>query len=1530
MAAEIQLEGLKHRILARLPTPIFHRCLRRLLSAAQIRRLVVLLFIIGAIFSFGPANTGPLSNGSYGLTAFSNASSTVSSFVGQSSAASTGAIASHSSIHPAVSVDSAAPIVSPPASSFRGQFGTVVNPRQVNNGAGSPSGGKISSTPGVNASGTWMQYGPTTMEASGEGANNAGRLTSVIASGGNLIVGSAGGGIWTSSDNGKSWTPRGDSLPDLAIGSLAVDPANSAIVLAGSGENDNCGDCFPGDGIYISTDNGVTWATLQNSNFSGTSLGTIVGSLVVLGGTTPATLQIVAGTTNGLYYTSNGGSTWSSSSSFAAASNVTSLVSVPATTSGGPALFAGASVPQPTLGGYSLGVYESTDGGATWVQLTNNSSPNLPAITFNASRPYSLVSLGIYLGTSLASSELVASFGTEGGYKGAFISTNGGATWSTLSTPPFTNINYAYSGSTILGSDQSFYDNAVAIDPLDRQHIVLAGIAVIESTDGGATWSNVNALSSGGTSSDGSYFSYSKDVLHPDFHGVYFSPTNVANGLSNQLYLTGDGGLFGYQYTGTPEVTALNKGLDTAQLYPDVAVSADNLSVTIGTQDNGGLENNQSGPTAFTTVLSGDGSYAQIDKYNSNIQYVEVNNQIYYTNNNWLTSVQVSSSNMSSSQFVSPLTIDPLNSSSSPYLFFGGDSLWESANPVSSNATWANVLANVGVTAIAVSQSNPNDVYVGTSTGSIYFTSNAVSAYPNPTFSKVSNPSNTNGVATGYGIEKIAIDPSNDGQIYVITNDRSGGSPTFTSVSNFQVLSVAVSSTAVGTFSDITGNFTTADPLSAGISAVAVYQGSPILASSDGVFGTTSVNGVSTSWGRFGSGLPNVQVVGLTVSPSGEIYAATHGRGLWTLNGSFSETLGVTTPQTLTPNTPFTVTVNGFSSTGSLLSGDSTTAVALSLVGAPPGTSATLSCSGLSNESTLQSGTTTESCTVNQPLPQVSVEATATNNASMQPAFSASLVVSNAAVALAVVGAPPTINTYGSAIPVSVELLDSSGSAAYGTPIPLLTSWITQSNGTVTADACTSSSNNYLIGTTTFYCQSTFYNSSGTISLSVSGIPTVSIPIVVSLTNLSFGTSSLSPSVVTLNTPFTLSVGLFGTNGSLATWLSGINLSATPLTSTLSCQSTSISVTAGVASVNCSVSSLTPSSVSVQFATSGVATSTLSFSLQQRTGGGRSGGTPDGKGYWLVASDGGIFTFGDAGFYGSAGGTTITSPVVGISPTPSGLGYWLVDAGTYSSPTQISSQAFGNSLSKSSWTTLETNSQGTPVVFSTTMAPRPAATPASIVMIKQSNVAFALYAGYDQPSGNFAHTTAVAQSLRSSLLAAFNGGFRLDVSNGGFYSDGVQATPLRSGAASFVISPSGQASIGMWGRDFTLNSNIYQVRQNLNLLVDGGRIAPDANVNGDWGATVGGVTYDYRSAIGSDIYGNLYYVSGPGLSAFDLANIMVHLGVVEGMQLDINSMFPLFVSYHNGVGYKLRSDMYYGADHYTSSTERDFFALFTK
>ena len=60
--------------------------------------------------------------------------------------------------------------------------------------------------------------------------------------------------------------------------------------------------------------------------------------------------------------------------------------------------------------------------------------------------------------------------------------------------------------------------------------------------------------------------------------------------------------------------------------------------------------------------------------------------------------------------------------------------------------------------------------------------------------------------------------------------------------------------------------------------------------------------------------------------------------------------------------------------------------------------------------------------------------------------------------------------------------------------------------------------------------------------------------------------------------------------------------------------------------------------------------------------------TPDDAGYWLLASDGGIFAFGDAVFYGSTGGTHLNAPIVAISPTPDGGGYWLVasDGGIFS------------------------------------------------------------------------------------------------------------------------------------------------------------------------------------------------------------------------------------------------------------------------
>jgi len=54
--------------------------------------------------------------------------------------------------------------------------------------------------------------------------------------------------------------------------------------------------------------------------------------------------------------------------------------------------------------------------------------------------------------------------------------------------------------------------------------------------------------------------------------------------------------------------------------------------------------------------------------------------------------------------------------------------------------------------------------------------------------------------------------------------------------------------------------------------------------------------------------------------------------------------------------------------------------------------------------------------------------------------------------------------------------------------------------------------------------------------------------------------------------------------------------------------------------------------------------------------------TPDGAGYWMTAADGGVFAYGDAGFYGSTGDLTLNQSIVGMAATPDGKGYWFVAA----------------------------------------------------------------------------------------------------------------------------------------------------------------------------------------------------------------------------------------------------------------------------
>lgn len=118
-----------------------------------------------------------------------------------------------------------------------------------------------------------------------------------------LLAGSVSGGIWKSVNDGKSWQPKTDFLPNIAIGSLVVDPDNSNRVFAGTGEGFFNLDLAQGAGIFVSEDFGETWSQLNstlNNNFA------FVNRLAMI----PGTDIIMAATNTGIFRSTNLGNSW--------------------------------------------------------------------------------------------------------------------------------------------------------------------------------------------------------------------------------------------------------------------------------------------------------------------------------------------------------------------------------------------------------------------------------------------------------------------------------------------------------------------------------------------------------------------------------------------------------------------------------------------------------------------------------------------------------------------------------------------------------------------------------------------------------------------------------------------------------------------------------------------------------------------------------------------------------------------------------------------------------------------------------------------------------------------------------------------------------------------------------------------------------------------------------------------------------------------------------------------------------------------
>jgi hypothetical protein len=196
--------------------------------------------------------------------------------------------------------------------------------------------------------------------------------------------------------------------------------------------------------------------------------------------------------------------------------------------------------------------------------------------------------------------------------------------------------------------------------------------------------------------------------------------------------------------------------------------------------------------------------------------------------------------------------------------------------------------------------------------------------------------------------------------------------------------------------------------------------------------------------------------------------------------------------------------------------------------------------------------------------------------------------------------------------------------------------------------------------------------------------------------------------------------------------------------------------------------------------------------------------------------------------------------------------------------------------------------------------------------------------------------SSVVNSAASGLIAAFNSGFKIKDARGGYYQDGHTVGVLRDGAASIVVYKDGNTAIGMWGRDLHMTSEVVSVRQNLQLLVDNHHLADnlDAAVQTNWGATLGGSTYVWRSGIGITATGDLVYVVGDALSAHTLATLLQHAGAIRAMQLDVNKAWISYMWYTPKADGTLAPhkalEFQRPANRYFSPTSRDFFAVYSR
>jgi photosystem II stability/assembly factor-like uncharacterized protein len=380
---------------------------------------------------------------------------------------------------------------------------------------------------------------PATLKWRNIGPNRGGR--SIAAAGSSArpneyYFGATGGGLWKTTDGGLTWAPVTDHMiASSSPGAVAVAPSNPDVVYIGMGEAELRANVIQGDGIYRSSDGGKTW---QHSGLENTQ--TI--SRIVVDPSNADNVYVAAlghpygrNSERGVFHSVDGGATWKK---ILFRNDGTGAVDIVMDPSNSRVLYASLweVYRKPwtlSSGGAGSGLFKSTDGGETWVELTRN--PGLPRGTVGK----------IMISVSPADPHRVYAT-IEAAEGGLYRSDDAGLTWQ--------HVN----GGRDLWQ-RAFYFMRTVADPKDRDVVYVLNFKMFKSADGGKTFSEVPAT-------------------HDDHHDLWIDPSNPARMIN-----ANDGGA---SVTTNAGHTWTDEDYPTAQIYR-VALTADTpYHACGGQQDN--------------------------------------------------------------------------------------------------------------------------------------------------------------------------------------------------------------------------------------------------------------------------------------------------------------------------------------------------------------------------------------------------------------------------------------------------------------------------------------------------------------------------------------------------------------------------------------------------------------------------------------------------------------------------------------------------------------------------------------------------------------------------------------------------------------------------------------------------------------------------------------------------------------------------------------------------------------------------------